>query len=130
MLLRLRQRRRHRRHLCPAAPQLLALLQQRFPGCRMVTFGHLGDGNLHYNVSAPEGESHEAFLQQQDAINLRVHDNVHKYGGSISAEHGVGELKADKLPRYKSAVALQMMRGIKRALDPHNLMNPGKIFRW
>ena len=103
------------------------LLQKDFPGCRMVTFGHLGDGNLHYNVSAPEGESHEAFLQQQDAINLRVHDNVHHYGGSISAEHGLGALKREEIRRYKSGTEMAMMEAIKRALDPLNLMNPGKV---
>ena len=104
-----------------------ALLQREFPGCRMVTFGHLGDGNLHYNVSAPEGESHASFLQQQHAINLRVHDNVHKYGGSISAEHGLGALKRDEIRRYKSGTEMAMMEAIKRALDPLNLMNPGKV---
>jgi len=104
-----------------------ALLQKDFPGCRMVTFGHLGDGNLHYNVSAPLGETHEAFLQQQDAINLRVHDNVHHYGGSISAEHGLGALKREEIRRYKSGTEMAMMEAIKRALDPLNLMNPGKV---
>jgi D-lactate dehydrogenase (cytochrome) len=104
-----------------------ALLQKDFPGCRMVTFGHLGDGNLHYNVSAPPGETHEAFLQQQDAINLRVHDNVHHYGGSISAEHGLGALKREEIRRYKSGTEMAMMEAIKRALDPLNLMNPGKV---
>lgn len=104
-----------------------ALLQRDFPGCRMVTFGHLGDGNLHYNVSAPVGHDSKAFLQQQDAINLRVHDNVHKYKGSISAEHGLGALKREEIKRYKSETELNMMVAIKRALDPLNLMNPGKV---
>lgn len=104
-----------------------ALLQQAFPGCRMVTFGHLGDGNLHYNVSAPEGQSDEEFLRQQSAVNLCVHDSVHKYNGSLSAEHGLGALKREEIKRYKSAVELNMMTAIKRALDPHNLMNPGKV---
>ena len=104
-----------------------ALLQRDFPGCRMVTFGHLGDGNLHYNVSAPVGKNYETFLQQQDAINRRVHDNVHKYSGSISAEHGLGALKRDEIKRYKSETELAMMAAIKLALDPLNLMNPGKV---
>ena len=104
-----------------------ALLQRDFPGCRMVTFGHLGDGNLHYNVSAPVGEKYETFLQQQDAINRCVHDNVHKYAGSISAEHGLGALKRDEIKRYKSETELAMMAAIKQALDPLNLMNPGKV---
>ncbi len=104
-----------------------AALQSGFPGCRMVTFGHLGDGNLHYNVSAPEGESDDAFLRQQDAVNLIVHDNVHRFGGSISAEHGLGALKRDEIRRYKSETEMDMMMAIKRALDPLNLMNPGKL---
>jgi D-lactate dehydrogenase (cytochrome) len=93
----------------------------------MVTFGHLGDGNLHYNVSAPAGKKYETFLQQQDAINRCVHDNVHKYAGSISAEHGLGALKRDEIKRYKSETELAMMAAIKQALDPLNLMNPGKV---
>ncbi len=104
-----------------------ALLQRTFPGCRMVTFGHLGDGNLHYNVSAPAGQDDDAFLKQQAAVNLCVHDSVHQYGGSISAEHGLGALKRDEIKRYKSGTELNMMASIKRALDPHNLMNPGKV---
>jgi D-lactate dehydrogenase (cytochrome) len=104
-----------------------ALLHRDFPGCRMVTFGHLGDGNLHYNVSAPVGEKYETFLQQQDAIHRCVHDNVHKYTGSISAEHGLGALKRDEIKRYKSETELAMMAAIKQALDPLNLMNPGKV---
>ncbi len=104
-----------------------ALLHQHFPGCRMVTFGHLGDGNLHYNVSAPMGEDDNAFLLQQAAVNLCVHDQVHKFGGSISAEHGLGALKRDEVRRYKSGTEMDMMMAIKRALDPHNLMNPGKV---
>ena len=104
-----------------------ALLLRDFPGCRMVTFGHLGDGNLHYNVSAPAGKKYETFLQQQDAINRCVHDNVHQYAGSISAEHGLGALKRDEIKRYKSETELAMMAAIKQALDPLNLMNPGKV---
>lgn len=103
------------------------LLQQAAPGCRMVTFGHLGDGNLHYNVSPPEDISDAAFIDQQAAINLVVHDSVHGYGGSISAEHGLGALKRDEIRRYKSAVEMQMMQTLKQAFDPLNLMNPGKV---
>jgi FAD/FMN-containing dehydrogenase len=94
-------------------------LQSAFPASRLVCFGHLGDGNLHYNVDAP--------LEHQAAINRIVHDSVDAHGGSISAEHGIGALKTGELARYKSAVELQMMRAIKSALDPHNIMNPGKI---
>jgi len=104
-----------------------AELQRGFPGCRMVTFGHLGDGNLHYNVSAPLGHDDESFLTEQAAVNRIVHDRVHHYGGSISAEHGLGALKRDEILRYKSGTEMAMMLSIKRALDPLNLMNPGKV---
>jgi D-lactate dehydrogenase (cytochrome) len=104
-----------------------ALLQDAFPGCRMVTFGHLGDGNLHYNVSAPEGVADEAFIRHQDAINRIVHDSTVQFGGSISAEHGLGMLKREEIKRYKSGVELQLMSAIKNALDPLNIMNPGKV---
>jgi D-lactate dehydrogenase (cytochrome) len=93
----------------------------------MVTFGHLGDGNLHYNVSPPENTSDEAFVARQDAVNKVVHDSVHRFGGSISAEHGLGALKRDEILQYKSAVEMNLMRSIKGALDPLNIMNPGKV---
>ena len=104
-----------------------ALLQDKFPGCRMVTFGHLGDGNLHYNVSPPVHESAEAFITRQADVNRVVHDSVHRFGGSISAEHGLGALKRDEILQYKSAVEMKLMLTLKHALDPHNLMNPGKV---
>jgi FAD/FMN-containing dehydrogenase len=104
-----------------------AQLQQAFPACQVVCFGHLGDGNLHYNVAPPEGEPHERFLANQPAINRIVHDSVEASKGSISAEHGIGALKRDDLVRYKSKVELDMMRAIKGALDPLGIMNPGKI---
>jgi len=103
------------------------LLQEAFPGCRMVTFGHLGDGNLHYNVSPPENTSDVAFIEKQEAINRVVHDSVSRFDGSISAEHGLGALKRDEILRYKSDVEMSLMRSIKKALDPLNLMNPGKV---
>ena len=107
-----------------------ALLQQALPGVRLVNFGHLGDGNLHYNVQAETGADGKAFLEQHEAaINTMVFDSVAQFGGSISAEHGIGSLKLDKLEHHKSVVALEMMRAIKRALDPHNLMNPGRVLR-
>ena len=105
------------------APQL----QTSFPGCQLVCFGHLGDGNLHFNVAPPEGVSNEEFLVNQDKVNRVVHDSVVGFGGSISAEHGIGALKRDELAHYKSAVELDMMRAIKAALDPLGIMNPGKI---
>ena len=104
-----------------------ALLQQAYPACRMVTFGHVGDGNLHYNVSPPEQADAEQFLLAQADINRIVHDQVHRYGGSISAEHGLGALKREAILRYKSPLEIQLMRAIKQALDPKTLMNPGKV---
>jgi len=104
-----------------------ALLQTHFPGCRMVTFGHLGDGSLHYNVSAPEGVQTDEFLKRQDEVNRVVHDSVHRFQGTISAEHGIGALKRGELVLYKSSVELKLMQKIKSALDPLNLMNPGKV---
>ncbi|MEK8048156.1 FAD-binding oxidoreductase [Ideonella margarita] len=105
-----------------------AALQAALPGCRPVTFGHLGDGNLHYNVQAPEGVEPATFLREQEAlVNALVHDRVSALGGSISAEHGIGVLKREELARRKSPVALQMMRAIKQALDPQGLMNPGRL---
>ena len=107
-----------------------ALLAQAFAGVRFVNFGHLGDGNLHYNVQAPEGVDQAAFLRDhEEAVNTVVFDSVQAHGGSISAEHGVGSMKVDKLVKHKSPVALNMMRAIKRALDPSNLMNPGRVVR-
>ncbi len=103
------------------------LVQQASPGCRMVTFGHLGDGNLHYNVSPPAGVKDTDFILEQPAINRVVHDSVDQFGGSISAEHGLGALKRDEIRRYKSPVELRLMCAIKQALDPHALMNPGKV---
>ena len=107
-----------------------ALLQAALPGVRMVTFGHLGDGNLHYNVQAPVGVDAAAFLSDcEAAVNDIVYGSVDKFAGSISAEHGIGSLKVDTLVAHKSPVALEMMRSIKRALDPGNLMNPGRVVR-
>ncbi|MCJ8207838.1 FAD-binding oxidoreductase [Pseudomonas sp. RGM2987] len=104
-----------------------ALLQQHFPGVRHYTFGHLGDGNLHYNVAHPLGSTIEAHMAHYAALSQRVHDSAHAHGGSISAEHGIGQRKVDVLSRYKSPVELDLMRRIKQALDPHNLLNPGKV---
>ncbi|MBS0404476.1 MAG: FAD-binding oxidoreductase [Proteobacteria bacterium] len=105
-----------------------ALLAREIAGVRLVNFGHLGDGNLHYNVQAPEGGDAKAFLRdEEERINTLVFDSVARHAGSISAEHGVGSLKAAKLPRYKSKVALELMRAIKGALDPQGIMNPGRV---
>jgi len=105
-----------------------ALLAREVPGVRMVNFGHLGDGNLHYNVQAPEGVDGTAFLNAfEERVNTLVFDQVARFDGSISAEHGVGELKVGKLPLYKDPTALAMMRAVKKALDPQNLLNPGRV---
>ena len=105
-----------------------ALLVQQLPGVRMVNFGHLGDGNLHYNVQCPLDTDTAEFLQAHEAqVNHWVYEAVKSFGGSISAEHGIGRLKAETLPHYKDPVALAMMRSIKQALDPQNLMNPGRV---
>ncbi|MFN3493234.1 MAG: FAD-binding oxidoreductase [Hydrogenophaga sp.] len=105
-----------------------ALLQAELPGVRLVNFGHLGDGNLHYNVQAPAGADGTAFLNRYEKkVNTLVFDAVKRYHGSISAEHGVGSLKAHTLPHYKDPVALALMRQVKQALDPLHLMNPGRV---
>jgi FAD/FMN-containing dehydrogenase len=97
------------------------------PGCRPVPFGHLGDGNIHYNVSQPVGADKAEFLSRWGDVNKVVFAAVKKYGGSISAEHGIGLLKRDILPSVKDPVALDLMRGLKRTLDPKGILNPGKV---
>ena len=97
------------------------------PSARPMTFGHLGDGNLHFNVSAPAGADKAAFMALQPAMNLAIHDLVAAYDGSISAEHGLGLLRRDEAIRYRSPLETQLMRTLKTALDPENLMNPGKV---
>jgi FAD/FMN-containing dehydrogenase len=105
-----------------------AALTSAFPGVRLVDFGHLGDGNLHYNVQAAQGASAADFLRDHEAeVNRLVYDAVSAYGGSISAEHGIGALKRLELAQRKSPVALSMMRAIKQALDPAALLNPGRV---
>jgi FAD/FMN-containing dehydrogenase len=105
-----------------------AALAQAFPGVRLVDFGHLGDGNLHYNVQSPLGVPAAEFLRDTEAaVNAVVYDAVAAHGGSISAEHGIGALKRDELARRKSPVALQLMRSIKAALDPAGTLNPGRM---
>lgn len=104
-----------------------AAIQADYPGVHNVVFGHLGDGNLHYNVAPAQGQPQEVLLALQDQIYALVHDSVAAFNGSISAEHGIGQLKRDEMPRYKSAVELGLMRSIKNALDPKGLLNPGKV---
>ncbi|NWH09282.1 MAG: FAD-binding oxidoreductase [Alphaproteobacteria bacterium] len=104
-----------------------AAVEAAIPGVRVVAFGHAGDGNVHFNLSQPVGLAREAFLAEGPRIGRIVHDIAHALGGSISAEHGLGQMKAGEILRYKSAVAMDMMRAVKRALDPHGIMNPGKV---
>ncbi len=99
----------------------------RFPQARPVPFGHMGDGNIHYNVSQPLGADKARFLAQWDEMNEVVHGLVHDFGGSISAEHGIGQLKRDLLAQTKDKVALGVMRTLKAALDPRGVLNPGKL---
>ncbi|HEX4302267.1 MAG TPA: FAD-binding oxidoreductase [Rhizomicrobium sp.] len=106
-----------------ATAAVLAVL----PGARPVSFGHIGDGNIHFNFSAPIGSDPPAFLARWEEIQRIVHDIVHGFGGSISAEHGIGVQKRDQLGRYKSAVEMDLMRMLKRTLDPKNILNPGKV---
>ena len=104
-----------------------AAISKFIPGCRPLPFGHVGDGNIHYNVTQPEGTDKEKFLARWDEVNAVVFAVVKKLGGSISAEHGVGVMKRDVLPEYKDPVALDLMRALKRTLDPNGILNPGKV---
>ncbi|MFH1603955.1 MAG: FAD-binding oxidoreductase [Pseudomonadota bacterium] len=104
-----------------------AELQRAFPGVRMVVFGHLGDGNLHYNVAPAEGGDEHAFMARASEVSRVVHDSVARFSGSISAEHGLGQHQRDEILRYKSPLEMELMRKIKAALDPQGIMNPGKV---
>lgn len=97
------------------------------PGTRLFVFGHFGDGNLHYNLSRPEGAATSWATDEGDALTEVVYEEVIKHGGSISAEHGIGQLKRHAFLEYKDPLALKLMRQIKQALDPHGIMNPGKV---
>ena len=107
----------------------LAAMRKALPEGRPVTFGHVGDGNLHFNCQAPVGWDKARFTPHARTVTAAIYDLVVSYGGSISAEHGIGLLKVDELAHYRSQVEIDTMRTIKRALDPQNLMNPGKIVR-
>jgi FAD/FMN-containing dehydrogenase len=106
-----------------AVPEVLKLA----PGARAVSFGHLGDGNLHFNFQSPRPGDDKPFLALWEEMQLIVHDVVKDFGGSISAEHGIGAMKRDALPRYKSHEELDAMRALKAAFDPKNILNPGKL---
>ncbi len=102
-------------------------IEARWPSIRLVVFGHAGDGNLHFNLSPANGADRGSFLAAEPELNRIVHDAVTSAGGSISAEHGLGILRRDEAARYKSTVELDLMRAVKHAIDPHGLMNPGKV---
>jgi FAD/FMN-containing dehydrogenase len=106
-----------------------AALAVAYPGLRQCAFGHVGDGNMHYNPIRPLAWDGERFRQARPHVNRIVHDIVAELGGSISAEHGVGRARLRELEHYKQPVELEMMRAVKRALDPHGIMNPGKVIR-
>ena len=114
-----------------AAPAFLADVARdvpaAIPGARMVAFGHLGDGNIHCNISQPVGGDKAAFMARWDEVHDIVHGLVRKYAGSISAEHGIGVQKRDELPQVKDPVAMELMRTIKQAFDPKGILNPGKV---
>ncbi|HAC56789.1 MAG TPA: hydroxyacid dehydrogenase, partial [Rhodobiaceae bacterium] len=104
-----------------------AAVEDRLPGVRPVPFGHIGDGNVHFNLSQPVAMDKAAFLDLWDEMNAIVHGIVREMGGSISAEHGVGQLKRDEIAATKSPVEMELMRSLKRALDPKGILNPGKV---
>ena len=104
-----------------------AALEKNWPGVRPYTFGHLGDGNLHYNIAEPPGITVDAWLNEWEQVSTLIHNCVHQFGGSISAEHGLGRLKRDEIRRFKSPVEMALMELIKNAMDPLNIMNPGRV---
>lgn len=104
-----------------------AAVEALIPGCRPVPFGHMGDGNIHFNISQPVGAERQAFIARWDEVNAVVHGIVAEFNGSISAEHGIGRLKRKLLPEVKSGVELDLMRRIKSTFDPNNILNPGRI---
>ncbi len=106
-----------------------AAVEALIPGIRPVPFGHLGDGNIHFNLNQPIDMSRQVFLDRWEEVNVVVHDIVAALDGSVSAEHGVGQLKVDEIARYKSPVEMGLMHRIKRAMDPMNTLNPGKVVR-
>jgi FAD/FMN-containing dehydrogenase len=104
-----------------------AACEAAMAGLRVCSFGHVGDGNIHFNLSQPVGMDKAAFLSQWERFNRLVHDIVASMDGSIAAEHGIGLVKRDELLLYKDPVAVDLMRTLKRALDPRNILNPGKV---
>jgi FAD/FMN-containing dehydrogenase len=109
--------------------QATAWLATNVPEARLVAYGHVGDGNLHFNLNQAPGTSKVVFLARESAVKRVIHDLVRDFGGSFSAEHGIGQLKVDELERYAPPVELDLMRAVKHAFDPHGIMNPGKVLR-
>lgn len=106
-----------------------AAVEAAFPGLSFLVFGHLGDGNLHYNLQRAAHMTDDTFYALTGRLNAVVHDLVNRYRGSISAEHGVGQLRRDELPRYKPAVAMQIMHDLKSLFDSNRILNPGKLLQ-
>ncbi len=107
--------------------EAIAAVKEAVPGCRPVPFGHMGDGNIHFNITQPKGADKAEYLAKWDDVNRIVHGLVASYNGSISAEHGIGILKRDLLAEVKSVTEMNMMRSVKDALDPGNMFNPGRV---
>ena len=104
------------------------VLKDNYPGVRILAFGHMGDGNIHYNVSMADSEANNRFIAEQEStVNKLVYGVIRELGGSISAEHGLGQLKRDTIREYKDPLELELMRNIKQTFDPQGLMNPGKV---
>jgi FAD/FMN-containing dehydrogenase len=115
-------------HIAAFITQASTALRAVWPNIRIVAFGHLGDGNLHYNASLPDPAQNPDFIAcHEHDVNRIVYDVVAQFGGSISAEHGLGQLKREEITRYKSETELALMRAVKHAFDPQGLMNPGKV---
>jgi D-lactate dehydrogenase (cytochrome) len=114
-------------------PQFVATagdwIRANVPDGRLVAYGHVGDGNLHFNLNQVPGSSRDAFLAREPSIKRIIHDKVRDFGGSFSAEHGIGRLKVGELELYASPVELDLMRAVKQAFDPNGILNPGKVLR-
>jgi FAD/FMN-containing dehydrogenase len=104
-------------------------IRNNVPDGRLVAYGHVGDGNLHFNLNQSPGSSRDTFLAREASIKRAIHDLVREFGGSFSAEHGIGRLKVGELERYASPVELDLMRAVKHAFDPNGILNPGKVLR-